>query len=103
MFSKLNIPKELIKSDHGRGIYFSTLYDNTREFLRGEIEDDQLIKSFDTSVQALTGIWKSYARKRIESLQKNGRTNLTDTLFYDDIPFMSWEETKEKYLAEVGR
>ena len=103
MFSKLNIPKELIKSDHGRGIYFSTLYDNTREFLRGEIEDDQLIKSFDTSVQSLTGIWKSYARKRIESLQKNGRTNLTDTLFYDDVPFMSWEETKQKYLAEVGR
>ena len=26
-----------------------------------------------------------------------------ETLFYDDICFMSWEETKDKYLTQVGR
>ena len=39
----------------------------------------------------------------ITNLVNNDRTNLTETLFYDDVCFMSWAETKEKYLGEVGR
>ena len=104
MYSRLKIPKDIIKSEHQRGIYFSTLYDNSREFLRGEIEEKDLVKSFDTSTEALSELWKEkYARKRITNLVKNDRTNLTETLFYDDVCFMSWSETKEKYLGEVGR
>ena len=104
MYSRLKIPKDIIKSEHQRGIYFSTLYDNSREFLRGEIEEKDLVKSFDTSTEALSELWKEkYARKRITNLVKNDRTNLTETLFYDDVCFMSWAETKEKYLGEVGR
>ena len=87
-----------------RDRYYSTLYDNSREFLRGEIEEKDLVKSFDTSTEALSELWKErYARKRITNLVKNDRTNLTETLFYDDVCFMSWAETKEKYLGEVGR
>jgi hypothetical protein len=104
MFSNLKIPKEIIRSDHERGIYYSPLYTNTREFLRGEIEQSQLVKSFDTSTEYLTDLWKQkYARKRIASLIKNERQNLDDTLFYDDICFMSWDECKDKYLSQVGR
>lgn len=104
MFSHLKIPKEIIRSDHERGIYYSPLYTNTREFLRGEIEENQLVKAFDTSTEYLTDLWKQkYARKRIASLVKNERVNIDDTLFYDDICFMSWDETKDKYLSQVGR
>ena len=104
IYSQLKIPKDIIKSEHQRGIYYSTLYDNSREFLRGEIEEKDLVKSFDTSTEALSELWKErYARKRITNLVKNNRTNLTETLFYDDVCFMSWAETKEKYLGEVGR
>jgi len=104
IYSKLDIPKDIIRSDHQRGIYYAPLYDNTREFLRGEIEEKDLVKSIDTSTKALTELWKTkYARKRITNLVNNGRANLTETLFYDDICFLSWEETKEKYLGEVGR
>ena len=104
IYSQLKIPKDIIKSEHQRGIYYSTLYDNSREFLRGEIEEKDLVKSFDTSTEALSELWKErYARKRITNLVKNDRTNLTETLFYDDVCFMSWAETKEKYLGEVGR
>lgn len=39
VYSKLNIPKEIIKADHQRGIYFSPLYDNTYDFLCGKIKD----------------------------------------------------------------
>lgn len=104
IYSKLDIPKDIIRSDHQRGIYYAPLYDNTREFLRGEIEEKDLVKSIDTSTKALTELWKTkYARKRIINLVNNDRANLTETLFYDDICFLSWEETKEKYLGEVGR
>ncbi|AGE60440.1 hypothetical protein I899_gp106 [Pelagibacter phage HTVC008M] len=64
-YSKLGIPKELTKSDHSRGIYFS-------------------------------------ARKRIKSLIDQTRTNM-ETLYYDDLIHLTWEETKEKYLKQVGR
>ena len=102
-YSKLNIPKELTKSDHSRGIYFSTLYDNTREFLREEIPEDKLVKSFDSSVSALSELWRErYASKRINSLIDQKRTNM-ETLYYDDLIHLSWEETKNKYLNQVGR
>ena len=102
-YSKLGIPKELTKSDHSRGIYFSTLYDNTREFLREEIPEDKLVKSFDSSVDALSELWRErYARKRIKSLIDQTRTNM-ETLYYDDLIHLTWQETKEKYLKQVGR
>ena len=102
-YSKLNIPKEIIKSDHSRGIYFSTLYDNSCEFLREEIQEDKLVKSFDSSIEALVDVWKNkYASKRIKSLINQTRTNM-ETLYYDDLIHLSWQETKEKYLKQVGR
>ena len=102
-YSKLDIPKDLIRSEHQRGIYFSPLYNNTNEFLRGEIKEDQLVKSFDTSYVALAELWKTkYASKRIRSLKEQNRVS-TETLFYDDLIFLSWEEAKEKYLSQVGR
>ena len=102
-YSKLNIPKEIIKSDHSRGIYFSTLYDNTCEFLREEIQEDKLVKSFDSSIESLVDVWKNkYAKKRIKSLIDQSRTNM-ETLYYDDLIHLSWEETKNKYLKQVGR
>ena len=104
MYSQLKIPKELQKSDHQRGIYYSTFYDNSREFLRGEIDESKLVKSFDGSVEALTQLWKEkYAAKRINNLMNAERQNLTETLFYDDIIGMTWEECKQKYLGDVGR
>jgi hypothetical protein len=35
-------------------------------------------------------------------LKKQGRVS-TETHFYDDIIYLSWEETKNKYLPQVGR
>ena len=102
-YSKLGIPKELIRTEHQRGIYFSPLYDNTSEFLRKEITEDKLVKSFDTSEEALANIWKQkYAKPRIRQLQKKNNISY-ESLFYDDLIYLTWEETKEKYLGQVGR
>ena len=102
-YSKLGIPREITKSAHSRGIYFSTLYDNTCEFLKEEITEDKLKKSFDSSIEGLVNVWKNkYASKRIKSLINQSRTNM-ETLYYDDLIHLTWEETKNKYLKQVGR
>lgn len=102
-YPKLGIPKNLTRTEHQRGIYFSPLYNNSFEFLRSEITEDKLVKSFDTSEKALSDIWKTkYAKGRIRQLQKKNSVSY-ETLFYDDLIYMSWEETKQKYLGQVGR
>lgn len=102
-YPKLGIAKELTRTDHQRGIYFSPLYNNTCEFLRGEITENDLVKSFDTSEEALSNIWKTkYAKGRIRQLQKKNNVSY-ESLFYDDLIYMTWEETKQKYLTQVGR
>ena len=102
-YPKLNIPKKLIRTEHQRGIYFSPLYNNTNEYLRKEITDNELVKSFDSSEQALSDIWKTkYAKGRISMLKKKNNVS-TELLFYDDLIYLTWEETREKYLPQVGR
>ena len=102
-YSKMRIPKELIRSEHARGIYYSPLYDKTCEFLRGECDGKDMKKLFNTDVEALSNIWKEkHAKPRIKQLVKKGRVS-SDTLFYDDLTVLSWEETKAKYLPQVGR
>ena len=102
-YGKLKIPKELIRTEHQRGIYFSPLYNNTNEYLRKEIGDADLIKSFDTSEETLANIWKTkYAKGRMRQLEKKNQVSY-EGLFYDDLIYLSWEETKAKYLPQVGR
>jgi hypothetical protein len=102
-YSKLEIPKDKIRTEHQRGIYFSPLYNNTNEYLRKEITDSELVKSFDTSEETLANIWKNkYAKGRIRQLQKKNNVSY-ETLFYDDLINLTWEETKAKYLPQVGR
>jgi hypothetical protein len=102
-YTKLGVPKHIIRTDHARGIYFSPLYNNSYEFLRGEIKEDALIKSFDTSYESLVDIWKTkHAKGRIKQLVKKDTVSY-ESLFYDDLIFMDWEETKAKYLSQVGR
>ena len=102
-YTKLGIPKEIIRTDHARGIYFSPLYNNSYEFLRGEIKEDALVKSFDTSYESLVDIWKiKHAKGRIKQLVKKDTVSY-ESLFYDDLIFMDWQQTKDKYLSQVGR
>jgi hypothetical protein len=102
-YPKLGIPKALTRTEHQRGIYFSPLYNNTNEFLCKKIKDNELVKSFDTSTDTLTEIWKTkYAKGRISMLKKKNNVSY-ENLFYDDLIYLSWEDTKAKYLPQVGR
>lgn len=103
VYSQLNIPKELIRSEHARGIYYTPLYDKTCEFLRKECTEKDLTKSFDTSVESLVEIWKrKHAKPRIKQLVKKDRVS-HESLFYDDLTVLTWDQAKDKYLCQVGR
>ena len=102
-YSKLDIPKDYIRTEHQRGIYFTTLYNNTNDFLCGKIEEKDLVKRFDTSTEALVEVWKNkHARKRVKSLVEQNRYS-TDSHFYDDLIYMDWPQTKDRFLNQVGR
>ena len=102
-YNKLNVPKELIKSDHARGIYWCPLYAESVEFLRGEHDGKNMKKCFDSSVEDLSNLWKEkHAKPRIKQLVKKGRVS-SDSLFYDNLATMTWQETKDLYLPQVGR
>jgi hypothetical protein len=102
-YSKLKIPKELIKTDHARGIYWSPLFEESVAFLKGEHDGNNMKKLFDTSVESLSNVWKNkHAKPRIKQLVKKNNVS-NSSLFYDDLIFLSWPEAKEKYLPQIGR
>ena len=72
-------------------------------YLRRKSPAADLVKSFDTSEESLSDIWKTkYAKGRIRQLQKKNTVSY-ESLFYDDLIYLSWEDTKAKYLPQVGR
>jgi len=91
---------------HGfkRGIYFADIYENGKEFLRGEIEEKDLKmkKKYSEDSDYIMKWWKPKAIKRYSKLFDEGRLK-PEKLFYGDIVNTTWEETKKKYLGEVGR
>ena len=91
---------------HGfkRGIFYADIYENGREFLRGEIEEKDLKmkQKYSDDSDYIINWWKPKAIKRYTKLHSEGRLK-PEKLFYGDIVGKTWEETKEQYLGEVGR
>jgi hypothetical protein len=99
-FSKFGIKP--INNNFVRGVYFSELYDNTKEFLCSK-DNELKNKKFDNSVKTLSDLWKKkYASKRIKKLVNENKCN-KNILFYDDLIGITFDEAKEKYLKDVGR
>lgn len=120
-------------SGHRRGVYISKLYTNADDFLQCKINEEELIPAFDNSVETLTEFWKfgfdgdtkkggvnpeiakhyknkfkfeklSSAKRRIQNLVDKGEDSISlVTDWYLPMSWMSWEETKEKYLNYVSR
>lgn len=92
--------------EHGfqRGIYYADMYENGKEFLRGEIEEKDLKmkQKYSEDSDYIMKWWKPKAIRRYTKLFDEGRLK-PEKLFYGDIVGKTWEETKEMYLSEVGR
>lgn len=102
IYRQLKIPKELIETNHQRGIYYSRFFEKTQEFLREEV-DNPGKRLFDNSPEALSDLWKErYAKKRVNKLLSDGRYS-KDILFYGEDLDLDWQEFKMKFLGDVGR
>ena len=95
-----------IDYQHGiqRGIYFCSFYENTNEFLCGNIEKSSLIirQKFVYYNSYIIDWWKDRAIRRYEKLKSEDRL-ITKLHFWDKLFGLSYEEAKEKYIGEVGR
>ena len=92
---------------HGfkRGVYFASFYENTKEFLRSEIEEDELIgsKKLENDVDDVMGWWRPKAIRRYTNLFEQDRIKSEHLFYREMIQIKTWEEVKQTYLSEVGR
>jgi hypothetical protein len=90
---------------HGfeRGVYYAPLYENTREFLRGEIKIKDLIPHKRLKgIPSVIDWWLPKAIARYETLHAENRLK-PEILYYNRMIGLTWPEAKELYLPEVGR
>jgi hypothetical protein len=91
---------------HGfkRGVYLAMMYENGREFLCKQIEEDELVLKlkFEQGIDYINKWWKKHAISRYSKLHDEGRIK-PEHLFYIEGIGMGWDEFKAKYLKEVGR
>ena len=91
---------------HGfkRGVYLAMMYENGREFLCKQIEEDALVlkPKFEQGIDYINKWWKKHAISRYSKLYDEGRIK-PEHLFYIEGIGMGWDEFKAKYLKEVGR
>lgn len=91
---------------HGykRGVYFAPFYDNYKEYLTSQIDETQLKlkERLTKDVDAILDWWKPKAINRYSKLYDEG--NIKDEmLYYNRMPYMTWDEVKNLYLKDVGR
>ena len=86
------------------GIKRANIYQNGKEFLRSEINEDQLeIRNmYERDIEYIDSWWKRKAVNRYTKLLEQNRIK-PEKLFYSGMINISWEEAKEKYLGDIGR
>ena len=104
IFNELGLKVSSYTHGFERGIYFSEVYKNTKEFLRNEIPESELVlkERFETDTVGVIEWWKPKAIKRYKKLLAENRLE-NDVLYYNNLIGMTWEEAKERYLQKVGR
>jgi len=92
---------------HGfkRGVYFAPFYENTREYLRSEIEESELVgsKKLENDVDGVMDWWKPKAIRRYTNLLEQDRIRPEHLYYRDMIQMRSWDEVQQKYMSQVGR
>ena len=104
IFRHLGIKSKEYEHGFKRGVFFANMYDNGLEYLRNEIDDSELVmkKKFIEDYEYINRWWKKKAIRRYTKLLEQDRIK-DETLFYNDMFNMTWEEAREKYLTDVGR
>ena len=104
IFKEVGISPSAYTHGYQRGVYFSSIYENTKDFLCNKINEAELVmkERYKQDVDGMISWWKEKAIKRYSKLHEENKIN-NDMLFYDDLIGVSWDEAKQMYLNQVGR
>ena len=104
IFKELGIKDDTYHHGFKRGVYFASMYENGNDFLCSKITEDKLKlrPKFAEGNDYTIRWWKKHAISRYTKLHEEGRLK-PEKLFYINAIGITWEEMKDKYLAEVGR
>ena len=102
ILDKLNIRKSDYVHGYKRGVFFSPIYSNFKEFLTSKVSEDALVLKNQYDDAYMVSWWKEKAIKRYLSLlDKNSIKN--EILFYNKGCRSSYKQFKDMYFKEVGR
>ena len=103
IFNELGIKQSSYNHGHRRGVYYSCIYDNTREFLCGKTKEADL---FTKPTFFCDGIilerWRNKAVARYKKLKAEGRLK-PEILYYNRMVDMNYDQAKQAYFIDVGR
>lgn len=104
VFDACEISKKEYFHGYERGVYYSMLYENGKDFFQKKISEDKLIMkpSIQRDVDEILEWWKPKAIDRYRKLGSSGNLK-PDVLYYDILQDLTWEKAKEKFLSNVGR
>lgn len=109
VFKQLEMKAKDYEHGYQRGVYYSGVYENFKEFFQGKIGTRELVLSpkFVSDVQGVIDWWKPKAIKRYQTLLQNGRIN-DQPLFYYRLKkspksAISYDEAMALYMRDVGR
>ena len=104
IFQELNIKTQNYVHGYERGVYYSSFYENTKEFLQNKVNEDQLVmkKLFFDDKKAILDWWKVKAKDRYLKLKSENNLK-KDILYYNYIIDMSYNTAKSNFFQEFGR
>tara|TARA_B100001250_G_scaffold331698_2_gene296914 strand:+ start:1331 stop:3157 length:1827 start_codon:yes stop_codon:yes gene_type:complete len=86
IFRKLGIKSGRYENEHQKGVYFLNLYENTREYLRGELGEKDLIISNKISggIDNILDWWIPKVERRYNNLEES-KSLQVESLWYENI------------------
>ena len=104
IFQELKLRTQDYVHGYERGVYYSSFYENTKEFLKNEITEDQLVmkKLYVDDTDAIMNWWKTKAKDRYIKLKAENNLK-SEVLYNSPIKDMSYQTAKENFFKEVGR
>lgn len=97
MYNVLGIKQGDYISEFHRGVYYSLLYTNGKDYLSGKIKEKDLELNPKVDETKLLDWWKTKASKRYLKLKSDGRLE-TDSLWYKNIS----KQDVRNYLKSSG-
>ncbi len=84
IFNKLGMKSNDYMNEHKKGVYFLSLYNNTKEYLKSKVKDKELVLSESIETDKWMDWWLGKAVNRYKKLQEDGKLK-DEVLWYENL------------------